>query len=557
LNKSASKIGQSNLLSLIAPTTAALSVLIISPYLMMDAANPIKFFLVTTLSAGFLVIFFLNLRVFKDFKKNVIFWLVLLFVLLSVVLTITNSNNLDQQLYGVKGRQTGLILHLALCGLLIAGNIFASTKVLKQSIKLFLITGLLAGLYGMIQILDLDPIDWANQSSWISATLANPNFYSSFMGMLVCVMLPYIFSHISLQMRLVLICGVIISTFIVIKTRSLQGLIVELLGVIITLFFVIKVKTLSKKWLHSYVFFAILGLIILLLDILQKVPWQSFLYKASVSARGDYWRAGIAVIEKNPLTGVGFDGLRDQYGLVREEVSLTRGDAYDLDAAHNVFIDKGIAGGIPLLLIYILIIVAVLFAIRRLVLDFKVFDPAIVSLISCWIAWLAQSVISIDNVGLTSWGWYLAGLITGLAAISKSPDTKFSKIGSRFNLRQANKSYLIGIIIGAIVAMPLLTREYRFIKSIERGDITGLTNAALQFPQDLFRIGKAAETLKDNKIENESIYLVRQGVKNFPESFSAWALLYTSPWSTEEERKVAKIKLRQLDPLRAKDQGLE
>ena len=79
----------------------------------------------------------------------------------------------------------------------------------------------------------------------------------------------------------------------------------------------------------------------------------------------------------------------------------------------------------------------------------------------------------------------------------------------------------------------------------------------MQFPQDLFRIGKAAEILKDYKIEKESIYLVRQGVENFPESFSAWALLYTSPWATEEERKVAKIKLIQLDPLRAKDQGLD
>ena len=556
MNKSVSKIGKSDLLSLMAPTTAALSVLAISPYLLLDAANPIKFFLITTFSAGFLVIFFLNLRVFKEFKKNIILWLALLFILLSVVLTITNSHPLGQQLYGVKGRQTGLIFHLALCGLLIAGNIFASAEVLKKSIKLFIISGLLTGLYGMIQVFDLDPIDWASNSGWISATLANPNFYSSFMGMLVCVMLPYIFSHTSFQVRIVLICGVITSIFLVIKTLSLQGLIVVLLGVIITLFFVIKVKTLSKKWLLSYVFFAFLGLIILLLDILQKVPWQSFLYKASVSARGDYWRAGIALIEKNPLTGVGFDGLRDQYGLVREEVSLTRGDAYDLDASHNIFIDKGIAGGIPLLLIYILIIVTVLIAIRRLVLDFKVFDPAIVALISCWIAWLAQSIISIGNAGLSSWGWYLAGLITGLAAISKSPDIKFSKIGSRFKLRQANKSYLIGVMIGAIVAMPLQTREYRFIKSIERGDTTGLTNAALQFPQDLFRIGKAAEILKDNKIEKESIYLVRQGVENFPNSFSAWALLYTNPWATEEERKVARIKLIQLDPLRAKHQGL-
>jgi len=78
----------------------------------------------------------------------------------------------------------------------------------------------------------------------------------------------------------------------------------------------------------------------------------------------------------------------------------------------------------------------------------------------------------------------------------------------------------------------------------------------LQFPQDVFRIGRAAEILKEYKIEKESIYLARQGVKNFPESYSAWAVLYTSPWATEQERAQAKGKLLELDQLRAKYQGL-
>jgi hypothetical protein len=434
--------------------------------------------------------------------------------------------------------------------------LFASNEVLEETIKLLLITGVLAGLYGIIQILDLDPLTWSSNENWVAATLANPNFYSAFMGMFVCVMLPYLFVSSKVMVKLTFLLGILLAIYIIIKTSSQQGLILVLLGVVITLFFVIKSKNLGKKWLMPYSFLALSGVVILILDILQKVPWQPFLYKASVSARGDYWRAGIAVIEKYPLTGAGFDGLREQYGLVREPVTLTRGDQLDLDAAHNIFIDKGIAGGIPLLLIYILIIVTVLIAIRRLVIDFKAYNPAMVAVIACWIAWLAQSVISIDNVGLASWGWYLSGLITGLAVISKSPDVKFSKIGSRFELKNTTRLYLIGMVIGAIIAMPLVTREYRFVKSIERGDTQGLQNAALQFPQDVFRIGRAAEILKEYKIEKESIYLARQGVKNFPESYSAWAVLYTSPWATEQERAQAKGKLLELDQLRAKYQGL-
>jgi len=374
--------------------------------------------------------------------------------------------------------------------------------------------------------------------------------------MFVCVMLPYLFVNSTVKVKLSFLLGILLAIYIIIKTSSQQGLILVFLGVAITLFFVVKSKNLGKKWLASYSLIAVSGVVVLILDILQKVPWQPLLYKTSVSARGDYWRAGIAMIEKYPLTGAGFDGLRDQYGLVREQVSLTRGDQLDLDAAHNIFIDKGIAGGIPLLLLYILIILVVLISIRRLVIDFKVYNPAMVAVISCWSAWLAQSVISIDNVGLASWGWYLSGLITGLAVISKSPDIKFSKIGSRFELKHTTRLYLVGMVIGALIAMPLVTREYRFVKSIERGDAQGLQNAALQFPQDVFRIGRAAEILKEYKIEKESIYLARQGVKNFPVSYSAWAVLYTSPWATEQERAQAKGKLLELDQLRAKYQGL-
>lgn len=546
----------SKLIRLVAPFAAALSIVAIAPYLLMDSVNPIKFFLTSTFSLGFLIILLFNLKTIKEFKNNIILWTTLSFAFLSVVVVFNTQNALSQQLYGIIGRQTGLILHISLCGLLIAGNIFASNEILEKTIKIFLITGVLAGLYGIIQILDLDPLTWSSNENWVAATLANPNFYSAFMGMLVCVILPYLFANTKALVKLSFLLGILLAIYVILKTNSQQGLILVLLGVAITLFFVIKSKNLGNKWLIPYSFLALSGVVVLILDILQKVPWQPFLYKTSVSARGDYWRAGIAVIEKYPLTGAGFDGLREQYGLVREPVSLTRGDQLDLDAAHNIFIDKGIAGGIPLLLLYILIIITVLIAIRRLVIDFKAYNPAMVAVISCWIAWLAQSVISIDNVGLASWGWYLSGLITGLAVISKSPDVKFSKIGSRFELKNTTRLYLIGMVIGAIVAMPLLTREYRFVKSIERGDSQGLQNAALQFPQDVFRIGRAAEILKEYKIEKESIYLARQGVKNFPESYSAWAVLYTSPWATEQERVEAKGKLLELDQLRAKYQGL-
>ena len=543
--------------SVLSPLSAGVSSLIIAPYILMDSTNIIKLTIIAIVGFGFILVLLGNLNYFfKNYAKEYTIFLIIVFSIYCLIIPFITKNNSAQQIYGVTGRNTGLVFHLAISGIFLAGNMFASSLLVKRTVMILFITGTLSGFYGVIQILNLDPIKWSSEIEWVAASFANPNFYSAFMGMFVCVILPYLFANSKVIVKLSFLLGIFLAIYVILKTSSQQGLILVLLGVAITLFFVIKSKNLGKKWLIPYSFLALSGVVVLILDILQKVPWQPFLYKTSVSARGDYWRAGIAVIEKYPLTGAGFDGLREQYGLVREPVSLTRGDQLDLDAAHNIFIDKGIAGGIPLLLLYILIIVTVLVAIRRLVIDFKAYNPAMVAVISCWIAWLAQSVISIDNVGLASWGWYLSGLITGLAVISKSPDIKFSKIGSRFELKNTTRLYLIGMVIGAIVAMPLVTREYRFVKSIERGDSQGLQNAALQFPQDVFRIGRAAEILKEYKIEKESIYLARQGVKNFPESYSAWAVLYTSPWATEQERAEAKGKLLELDQLRAKYQGL-
>lgn len=537
-----------------APLTAALAVIGIAPYILMDSVNPIKLLIVSTFGFGYILIFVLNFSQIKSEKNNLILWVASSFIILSVLVTFTTQNELSRQLYGVVGRQTGLVLHLGLFGLLIAGNLFASQYLLVSSIRLFQLTGLIISFYGLIQIFDLDPLTWSSNPGWVAATLANPNFFSSFMGMLVCVTLPYIISTEKMLNKFLYLISVLISVFIIIKTSSQQGIILVLLGVAITLYFYIKGKNLPKGWLRSYVSLAVLGFMVLLLDIFQKVPWEPILYKASVSARGDYWRAGLAVIEKHPLTGVGFDGLREQFGLVREPISLTRGDQLDLDAAHNIYIDKGIAGGVPLLILYLIMIIIVAFAVKKLASNMSSFKPEVVAVISCWISWAVQGVISIDNVGLASWGWYLSGLITGLAAVSGKSTEDYS--GPRVKIKSGLKPYVVGALIGAIIASPLISREYRYVKSIESGDPKALQAAALQFPQDVFRIGRAAEILKEYKIEKESLFLAQAGVKNFPESYAAWAVVYTSPWASEAERAQAKIKLFELDPYRAKYQGL-
>jgi O-antigen ligase len=93
------------------------------------------------------------------------------------------------------------------------------------------------------------------------------------------------------------------------------------------------------------------------LDILQKSPWSSILYKESVTFRGDFWRAGWKMTVDNPVFGVGLDGYRDHYRASRDVVTALRpGSDAMTDSAHNVFLDISSGGGFPLLIIYVFLL---------------------------------------------------------------------------------------------------------------------------------------------------------------------------------------------------------
>ena len=242
MSKNIDKRKSHKFLPIMAPLTAALAVIGIAPYTLMDSVNPIKLLIVSTFGFGYILIFALNFRQIRSEKNNLILWASLSFIILSILVTFTTQNELSQQLYGVVGRQTGLILHLGIFGLLIAGNLFASQYLLVRSMRIFQATGVVIGFYGLIQIFDLDPLTWSSNEGWVAATLANPNFFSSFMGMLVCVTLPYIISAEKIVTKVGYLIAVLISVFIILKTSSQQGIILVLLGVAITLYFYIKSK---------------------------------------------------------------------------------------------------------------------------------------------------------------------------------------------------------------------------------------------------------------------------------------------------------------------------
>ena len=149
---------------------------------------------------------------------------------------------------------------------------------------------------------------------------------------------------------------------------------------------------------------------------LQKGPLQNLLYKDSVSVRGYYWRAALQMIQDFPLTGVGLDNYGSFFKQYREsQYPLRYGFTLTSSNAHNTFLQLFSTGGLFVGGTYLLMVISILIIGIKLVKKVDNDEQRIVLiLISAWLGFQAQSFISIDNIGISVWGWLLGGAILGL-----------------------------------------------------------------------------------------------------------------------------------------------
>ena len=80
------------------------------------------------------------------------------------------------------------------------------------------------------------------------------------------------------------------------------------------------------------------------------------------------------------------------------------------------------------------------------------------------------------------------------------------------------------------------------------GDPNRLTASALQWPQDEYRLGRAASIFMNNGLEPRGLELAREGVENFPRSYSICRLIFQNKSASFEERRLALEKMIELDP---------
>jgi hypothetical protein len=430
-------------------------------------------------------------------------------------------------------------------------------------VKSLFVAGFLSIFYGLIQILDLEFLGWSNPYGPVIGFLGNPNFQSSFLGLVGILSFGYLLnSKVDFKMPAMFLTLFLLSLFVIIKTNSQQGLIVLALGVGIVSVYRINFSK-FRSTIPVLIGLGGITLVGAIFGMLNKGPLASLLYGPTLTYRGDYWLAGWNMTLQQPLFGIGLDNYGEWYRRTRSlEATLRRGPDTTSNAAHNVLLDLSSNGGFPLLIIYLSIMGLALWSAFRVLKrqSNSKFDPAFISIFAVWVAYHAQSVISINQMGLAIWGWAITGLIIGYELhtrdglenpITNTRPTR-TKTVLRSNDQVSPKTVLggfLGLLIGLTVSLPALISTVSYRNALVSGALESIVEKTTSWPANQAHYLQTAQVFRDNKFEQQALDIAEMAVKKYPDSFKAWELLYSIDSAPASSKSKAMAQMKRLDPL--------
>ena len=164
-------------------------------------------------------------------------------------------------------------------------------------------------------------------------------------------------------------------------------------------------------------------------------------------------------------------------------------------------------------------------------------------MLAAWVAYLAQSLISINQIGLATWGWVFMGAIIGYEINTREKSERFKP-----KPVQTTIALVMGLLIGCGVGLPLIVVDATFRSTMEAGDVKRIEESLRQWPQSVTRMTYAAQQIRIGNLPERSIVIAREAVTFNPMNYEAWKELSLQPNATEQERAEALATMKKLDP---------
>ena len=545
------------LLAVLVLISAPIVGLFITPTFSLEPIDLPKMFALVLLSSVILSVILTNSKqYFKTSNKSFLLVCGFFLVQMTVVL-ISQSSPKVQQFYGTSGRNTGFLTYLALIILALGSSLISNLKLVNRVAISLGFVGILNLFYGLLQLTGSDPIKWNNPYNHIISFLGNPDFASSFLGISgVALFALLLRSRVAQIYRLFIAITICLMVYVIYRSQAMQGFFVFAIGSALVIYLYLRSMRVSNISLIRKIFLLIVVVVgsIVILGTVKIGPLSDYLYKVSVRQRGFYWNAAIHMMNEKPFTGVGLDSYGDWYYKFRSVNAAKLSPTVISNAAHNVFLDMGATGGYVLFILNIIIILLGLISAFRVIKRESNFNWGFAAVLGAFVAFQAQSLISINQIGLAVWGWLFLGILVGYEKNSRASSNDPNLGGTAKKIRQGRVAkngfalrtkigILIGLILGLFIAYPPFMNDHNFRNALNSKQVQQVIDSAVKFPEDTNRTINAANILFQNNLKEQALILTNHVLKVNPRLINAWTLKYdlTSPGSAEHQEAISML----------------
>ena len=535
-----------------------------------DPFSAPKFWILMIL-ASWMTGYLLTFRNYNLINSNAKRGLYLTISFISLLLLSTFNTDLKYTaLFGEYLRRNGFITYLCFGILLISSMLYFKLEDYKLLVRYSYLIIIFLLTYGLMQLNGKDFVTWNNPYNSIISTVGNPNFAAAIFAIITLISLgPVFMSDFPLRYRIISAVIYLLSIYTILKSDARQGLIAIAIGSIF--YFTVWLYSWKKRLGILAIGSSSVLSILAILGMLQEGPLKNLLYKESVSVRGYYWRAGISMLKDQPALGIGVDRYGSFFKEFREvQYPIKYGFDITSTNAHNVPIQIFATSGLFVGLLYLLVNIFILFMIFQALRKSNGNSRLIIaSISSAWLAYQAQSVISIDNIGVAIWGWVLGGIILALSTdlIYKSNHPSDSNKSIKNSLNKLSQPLISGIlVISTCVFVSVLIKgetnmlqtRLRFNPSVEANKIPlqEFANKTINTPliDPTYKIMSASYLVNTGYI-NEGISALNKVLEEDPRNQDVLGLLavYSQQLGNIEQAINFRLSIAKIDPWNAEN----
>jgi hypothetical protein len=402
---------------------------------------------------------------------------------------------------------------------------------------------------GLIQRSEAAEISSAEAAVAVKLTLGNIDFSAALLGMTGTASLYLILAKkTNFFARILFLLSFYQHYILLFDSPAKQGRVIFLAGIVLIFGFWLSTNS-SKIFQRIGIIWWLFTLIIFVLSIASLFNFGPLKHlfdddRGSIEDRKYPFIGALRMIRSDPFFGVGIESFGDWYPRFNStegyERIIAAGGA-PIDNPHNVFLNFGATGGILLLFIYIVFNIFVLSqSIKTIIRNSNTFLNS--GLLVIWLLFQAQSLISIDQIGLTCWGWAFSGCIVSMSYMDSKQVSNINtgkSFNRKINFQLTKHRILIPLIIICQIPsfyMALIASNH--IKLGNRVDELRTTviqekvkiNAAKLFEtsiknQDPFYRANIVRLLVQFNENEFALKLAIDSTKKFPLDFESWNTL--------------------------------